>query len=213
MARPARARGAKPSKPSGSLKKKAPARRRSGPLSGARPAQVVAPKVPQAERRARLEAVLDESLTRAWGAVPVARGALGAVPVRVAALAKPRPFWHLRTHGLSASAGVEVALRVPRGKDEAHLPAWVPGVVERLALHAKDQALAAGQVVRWPRPFGEGAQTELEAFAIGLDPAFGTLSTPHDEVPVLLAVGITADEERLVREWSPSALLEVLARV
>jgi suppressor of fused len=133
--------------------------------------------------------------------------------VKVASIQQPRPFWLLRTHGLALKTGLEVALRLPHEKDQTQLPAWVTPVLERLIAHAQGQVLSAGQVVRWPGPFGEGVETELEAFAIGIDPAFGTVTTPHDSVPVLLAVGITGDEERLVREWSPHALLDVLSRL
>ncbi|MDX2012803.1 MAG: suppressor of fused domain protein [Myxococcaceae bacterium] len=170
-------------------------------------------KVGAAERRQRLQVALDANLGQGVGAAPVITLPVAGLDVKVATFGQPRPFWLLRTHGLAFKAGVEVALRVPRGKDETQLPPWVAPVLERLIAHAHEKRLSAGQIVRWHRPFGEGAETELEAFAIGVDPLFGTVQTPHDAVPVLLAVGITGDEERLVREWSPHALLDVLSRL
>jgi hypothetical protein len=193
------------------LKKKPVARR-----DGHRPSRLPLPsppKVTAAERRQRLVAALEANLAQGFGGAAVTSLPVAGVDVKVATIAQPRPFWLLRTHGLALKAGVEVALRVPRAKDDTELPGWVSPVLERLVAHATDKRLSSGQIVRWPKPFGEGAETELEAFAIGVDPTFGTVTTPHDTVPVLLAVGITGDEERLVREWSPHALLEVLSRL
>ncbi len=93
------------------------------------------------------------------------------------------------------------------------MPAVFFPVLERLIGLARERQLHVGQIVRWPKPFGETTETDLEAFAITLDPSFGELRTAHDFVPVLLAVGLTGDEAKLVREWSPQGLLEVLARV
>lgn len=156
---------------------------------------------------------LEANLAHGFGSALVTTVQVAGLDVKLATVPLPRTFWLLRTHGLALKAGVEVALRVPRGKDDTNLPPWVTPVLERLIAHASEKRLSSGQIVRWPKPFGEGAETELEAFAIGVDPAFGTVTTPHDSVPVLLAVGITGDEERLVREWSPHALLEVLSRL
>jgi hypothetical protein len=181
-----------------------------------RPTAPVAPppvKVSVAERRQRLQQALAANLSQAWGTLPVTPSTVAGVEVKTAAVSQPKPFWHLRTNGLALTTGLEVALRVPRAKEDAQAPAWVTAVLERLIAHARDGALTAGQVVRWPSPFGETAETELRAFAVGVDPAFGTITTPHDSVPVLLAVGITGDEERLVREWSPHALLDVLSHL
>jgi hypothetical protein len=212
MAKASSTRRSTTSKPRSSLKKKPEARRdvRRTARAAAAPAPV---KVTAAERRQRLQQALEANLAQGFGAAALTSLSAGGVELKVAAVQQPRAFWLVRTHGLAFKAGLEVALRVPREKDQVELPAWVAPVIERLLAHAQNQVLSAGQVVRWPRPFGEGVETELEAFAIGVDPAFGTVTTPHDRVPVLLAVGITGDEERLVREWSPHALLDVLSRL
>jgi len=183
----------------------------------AKPAKVIAPpaapKATLSERRGLVLAGLEAAQTLAWGVAPVTGSTVGDVEVRVAALSRPRAYWWLRSHGLSSSAPAEVALRVPRAAGETQPPAWSFPVLERLIAFAREGELAAGQIVRWVKPFGEGTETDLAAFAIAIDPSFGNIMTPHDVVPVLLAVGVTNDEVKLVRDWSPEGLLDVLARL
>jgi hypothetical protein len=172
-----------------------------------------APKATPLERSALVLAALERAQTLHWGLVSVATTLVSGVEVRVAPVSRPRPFWSLRSHGLSSSVPAEVSLRVPRASGEPGPPAWSFPVVERLIAMAREGELAAGQIVRWPKPFGDGNETELDGFAVSIDPSFSVITTPHDSVPVLLAVGVTHDEVRLVREWSPEGLLEVLAKV
>lgn len=172
-----------------------------------------APKVSPTERRALILAALEAAQATHWGAGVVTTSTVGGVELRVTARSGAKPFWWLRTHGLSSVAGVELAMRVPQAKDEPQVPALFLPVIERLIGLARERQLHVGQIVRWPKPFGESTETDLEAFAITLDPSFGELRTAHDFVPVLLAVGLTGDEARLVREWSPQGLLEVLSKV
>lgn len=179
----------------------------------AAPVAPPAPKVSPAERRALFLAALEAAQALHWTTSVVTTSTVGGVELRVASKAGPKPFWWLRTHGLSSVAGVELAMRVPQAKDEPQVPAVFFPVLERLIGLARERQLHVGQIVRWPKPFGETAETDLEAFAITLDPSFGELRTAHDFVPVLLAVGVTGDEARLVREWSPQGLLEVLSKV
>ncbi|MBL8921603.1 MAG: suppressor of fused domain protein [Myxococcaceae bacterium] len=149
-----------------------------------------------------------------WAGAPVTVSPLEGVELRVGAVATPgRPLWWAVTRGLFAQSGLELSLRLPRGKDELTPPPFLAPVMTKLIGFAREGRLTEGQVVEWPRPFGPGVETDLGVFALTIDPAFGTIRTAHDAVPVLLAVGLTADEARLVREWSPQGLLEVLARL
>lgn len=171
------------------------------------------PEVSQAERSALVVRALEALEQQRWAGLPVTKATLGGAEVRLVSPPAPRPIWWLRTHGLFEAARLELSLRAPRTKEESQAPAWMAPVMERLIAFARQGRLSAGQVVRWELPFGAGAETDLEAFAIGIDPTFGTVTTPHDSVPVLLAVGIARDEARLVREWSSHALLELLGTV
>lgn len=184
---------------------------RSAPTKAARAPSP--PKATLSERRGLVLTALEAAQTVHWGLAPVTGSTVGGVEVRVAAISRPRPFWWLRSHGLSSSVPVEVVVRVPRAPGEGQPPAWSFPVLERLIAFARDGELEPGQIVRWPAPFGEGTETDLDAFAIAIEPSFGIITTTHDTVRVLLAVGITNDEVRLVREWSPEGLLEVLAKL
>lgn len=183
------------------------------PAAKARPQKPEAPPVSPVERRGLVEAALQAAQATHWNAAAVSTTLVSGVEVRIASVPGVRPLWWLRTHGLFATAGVEVSLRVPRAKDEVQAPAFMHAIVERLIGHAREGLLSPGQIVSWPKPFGDGVETDLTGFAITIDPAFGTIRTAHDVVPVVLAVGVTGDEARVVREWSPQGLLEVFSKV
>jgi hypothetical protein len=216
MSKPVRKAQKKTTSPRTDSKKvKRPAARARVPRS--KPTKAVAAsavrKVTLSERRGLVLAALEAAQTQHWGLAPVTSSTVGGVEVRVVAMSRPRPFWWLRSHGLSSSVPAEVALRVPRAPGETQPPAWSFPVLERLITFAREDELEPGQIVRWSKPFGEAAETDLDAFAVAVDPSFGTIKTTWDTVPVLLAVGVTNDEVRLVREWSPEGLLEVLAKL
>jgi hypothetical protein len=135
----------------------------------------------------------------------------GALELRSVKVERPKPFWAVVTRGLSHRAGVELGVRVEASASEAMPPDWAFELVEHLAARASEVTLSAGHVLRWEGVFRQ--QTDLDAVALIDDPWFGAIETPHDRVPVLLAIGITRDEARLVREWSPQALAEILRHV
>lgn len=153
--------------------------------------------------RANLEATC-------WATGSISSTQRGALEIRAVKRAQPTPFWALLTKGLHRTAGVEVGLHVA-ARGEAAPPEWAFELLRRLAERARSSPLSAGHVLRWEGVFQ--GETDLHALALIDDPSFKAIETPHDRVPVLLAIGITADEARLVREWSPQALAEILAHV
>lgn len=133
-----------------------------------------------------------------------------SVAVVVAAERSPRAHWLYLTTGLWPR-GLELCLKVPRRPEESAPPPWAIGAFRTLVGHAVaagGPALTSAQVLTLGAPLAPGS--EMASFAFLPEPSIGTVSTPHDEVVALLAVGLTRDEERIVREWSPQALLEVL---
>lgn len=165
------------------------------------------------ERRGLVAAALTAAETSRWAGAAVTVSLIDGVEVRLAAVTVGRPLWWVLTRGLFEKTGLELSLRLPRGKDEQAPPPFLAPLLSKLIGFAREGRLAEGQLVEWPSPFGEGVETDLGVFAITVDPAFGTIRTAHDAVPVLLAVGLTGDEARLVREWSPQGLLEVLGKL
>ncbi len=161
-----------------------------------------------AERLAADRARLEATVARVWGSLRVQTMTLAGVAVRFIAVAGAKPHWQFITSGLLVH-GAELTFRVLRPKEELTPPAWLWAMLASLIERAGTEALADGQVVRLPQKFAAGApeiDTDMQAVALGVDPLF---STPM----ILVAVGLTRDEERLVREWSPRAMLEVLSRV
>lgn len=121
--------------------------------------------------------------------------------------AQVRPHWHLVTQGLWPR-GFEVSLRVARARDEVAPPGWAVALVERQVKPLGDSPGSAPDetwCVVEGAPLVPDADSALSALAFSRDAAFAALG-----VPVWLLVPLTADEERLVREWSPQGLVELL---
>lgn len=175
----------------------------------AKPARVQVAPLPSAEQRAAdNRALVEAAISRVWGSLRVQTMSIAGVEVRFIAVAGAKPHWQFITAGLLVH-GAELAFRVLRPKEELTPPAWVWPMLQALIERAGSDALADGQVVRLSAKLAAGmpeVDTDMQAVALGVDPLF---STPL----ILVAVGLTRDEERLVREWSPRAMLEVLGRV
>jgi hypothetical protein len=167
-------------------------------------------KVSVAHRHTLLEAALDAAETRAFPE-SIRQTASGDVETRAAPLRGTQPAWQLWTRGLFKTVSFEIGLRIPRVKGEAAPAAWAFGLLERLVTRASE--IGQGQVLRRLFLASDGLETELSGVAMTVDSLLGPVRTPHDVCPVYLAVGVTKDEEALVCEWNPEALLQVLAHV
>jgi hypothetical protein len=149
---------------------------------------------------------------RAWRGPGERVSSTGQVAVWAAPLATPRAHWHLLTDGLWRQ-GYEVSLRVARAREEVEPPAWALALLERQIARAR-----SGD---GPRPDGAWYLVEanpmvadqpnpLCALAFAVDEQWGAVTTAWAQVPVWQLVPLRQDEERLVREWCPSGLVEVL---
>lgn len=188
------------------------------PVQAAPVTQSPPPKVSDAERRTSFAESAERMRERLWAEQGQPLTTVDGVTIAFALLNKSRMHWHLLTFGLALD-GLELSIRVVKGKDEVAPPAWPVALLSALIKRAKNKELTAdtNQVVvpsegiAPPLPDGESA-TELTGLIFTIDPDAGKLVTPHDKAPVLLCVPVTKDEVRAVREWSPSGLIEVLAR-
>jgi hypothetical protein len=136
------------------------------------------------------------------------------VTIAFALLTRGNPHWHLMTFGLSLS-GFELSLRVRKNKDEPAPPSWAVTLVGTLISRAKMGALtgAVNQVLVLADGLAPGTGTEHTSLLFTPDPEAPELKTPHETVPILLAVPITNDEAKAVREWSPTAFVEILGKI
>lgn len=195
---------------------------------GRKRASPSAKKAPGSERRPPRQAAVAAIIAPTWHARTeafraswvahlaklqmVEHFAVGEVTVGVAACRAPKPHWLYVTTGLWPRS-VELCLKVPQWTEEPSPPAWASGAFRTLvgiAASPEGPSLTDAQVVTLGVPFAPGS--ELTSFAFIDEPTLGTVVTPYDSVKPLLAVGLTRDEERIVREWSPTALLEVLGQ-
>ncbi len=186
-----------------------PARRRAAPAAAPSP-----PKLTEAQRRQALAAAFEAGARLAWAAPPQSLGSTGGVERLAGPVTRGRPHWLLVTRGLAAR-GFELALRVVRHRDEAAPPAWATALLGTLVERVLAESLTpdAHQCLLLAEGVAPGSGSELGALAFTADPAWPALQTPSASVPVLLAVPVTGDEARVVREWSPVGLLELLAKV
>lgn len=126
-----------------------------------------------------------------------------------------RPHWHLLTFGLWRR-GFELSLRVAKGREDSAPPTWALALLERQIRRAQaDDAVApdTNWCVFEAEPMVPGEESELAALAFAPDRQMPVICSASDRVPVWQLVPLTRDEARLVREWSPAGLLEVLAGV
>ncbi len=210
MARPTKTTGAGKSArraTSRNSSKKAPAPA-STPAGEAKEAKSAAAAAQLAQARsAQVEAALAKVFTTVGVPTPQTLRVAG-VDVRCAAVAGARPHWLFVTHGL-LPVGFELSFRVLRPKEELAPPTWVTGMLASLIERAPSEGVREGQVVNFAQKFGAGLAeiaTDMQAVVLGVDPLVGSPL-------VQVAVGLTRDEERLVREWSPRAMFELLAKV
>jgi hypothetical protein len=168
----------------------------------AAPEAPAAPRLPPPEKRdAELRSLWSRALTT-----------LGVTLVSPGVFSRPEnttpPCWLLLTQGLE-HRGLVLTVRVPRTKEELAPPAWATALLQSLSTLAADRPVGDDQSLELPGLVVPGS--DLGAVAFAVDPRLAPMSTPWDTLRVLTAVGLTRDEERLVREWSPRGLLEVLA--
>ncbi len=172
------------------------------------------PPPTSAQRQAALTASFEALRARLWGNQGATLTTIDEVVVRGALIGRGRPHWHLLTEGLGAK-GYELSLRVQKEKDELAAPGWAVALLATLISRANAGQLWAdtNQVMVLAQGVAPGTDSELFGVVFTADPEVPSIATAHDTVPVLLAVPVTRDEARSVREWSPTALVEVLAKV
>lgn len=183
--------------------------RRTSSRTTARPRPSRAPHGTPAQRAKAQAAAHEAARLAGWASPGVAVAANDGVTVWGHACAHVRPYWHLVTQGLWPR-GFEVSLKVVRARDEVAPPGWAVALVERQAKQLGEAAGApdASGCVVGTAPLVPEGESALSALAFSGDAAFAGLA-----VPVWQLVPLTADEERLVREWSPAGLLDVLRAV
>jgi hypothetical protein len=216
---PARASGAKKRVKSAPVSKKAPAPKPRSKVAvvsqppAAAPAAPARPVLSDAERRTAFAESAERMRERLWADQGQPVTTVDGVTIAFALLNKSRMHWHLLTFGLALD-GLELSLRVLKAKDELAPPAWPVALLTALITRAKNKTLTAdtNQVVVLSEGVAPGTESEMAGLIFTIDPDAGKLVTPHDKAPVLLAVPVTKDEVRAVREWSPSGLIEVLSK-
>ncbi len=163
-----------------------------------------------------------------WGNAGALLTTIEEVSVRCSMVGRGRPHWHLLTEGLARKGsgsgetaspgdekGYELSVRVQKEKEELAAPAWAVALLATLISRANAGQLSAdtNQVMVFAQGVAPGTDSELFGVVFTPDPEAPAIITPHDKVTLLLAVPVTRDETRAVREWSPSGLVDVLARV
>ena len=172
------------------------------------------PPPTEAERKAALGASHEALRQKLWGNAGALLTTIEEVSVRCAVVGRGRPHWHLLTEGL-AGKGYELSVRVQKEKEELAAPAWAAALLATLISRANAGQLYAdtNQVMVLAQGVAPGTDSELFGVVFTADPEAPAIITPHDKVTLLLAVPVTRDETRAVREWSPTGLVEVLAKV
>lgn len=121
------------------------------------------------------------------------------VTVRATLVSGAKPYWELRTEGLST----ELWLRVAKAKEELTEPAWAHALLRSLVARVQKGELRpdTNQIVLLSNGIADDHESELAGLAF--------TGLPQG----LLAVPVTRDEAKVVREWSPGGLVDVLSKV
>lgn len=172
------------------------------------------PPLTEAERTLALAEASRATRQRLWGGPGAVLAKVDEVTLHGSGLKRGRPHWHLLTEGLGLK-GFELSLRVQREKEDVAPPAWAIGLLSTLVSRASAGELSAdtNQVMLLAQGVAPGTDSELSAVIFTPEPEQSIVEMPRETIPLLLAVPVTKDETRTVREWSPSGLVEVLARV
>lgn len=172
------------------------------------------PPVTEAERRLALAEALLATRQRLWGGPGAVLAKVQDVTLHGASVKRGRPHWHLLTEGLGQQ-GFELSLRVQREKEDVAPPAWAVSVLSTLVTRAFEGELSAdtNQVMLLAQGVAPGTDSELTGVLFTPEPEQSIVEMPRETLPLLLAVPVTKEEARAVREWSPSGLVEVLAKV
>jgi Suppressor of fused protein (SUFU) len=221
MAAPQTRRGSKSGSGPTTRKGKSADRRPAPARASARAVRTtprVDPPEPEPSPAAKAKAA-QATFLKSWQALLARLGAIalapsGSVAIHQASVAGPRPSWMYLSSGL-AERGLELTLRVPRSKEEVAPPPWAEASFRDLVATAtagEVARLGAGRVLTPGLAIAPGTGSELASFAFLPDPSLPAAGAAPAPIVPLLAVGLTHDEVRLVREWSPQGLLEVLAR-
>jgi hypothetical protein len=171
-------------------------------------------EVTPAQKSAALIASAEGLRQRLWGSAGTVVARVEEVTIHFGLVSRGRPHWHLLTEGLGAR-GYELSLRVQKEKDEFGPPAWASALLSTLIARAKSGQLSAdtNQVMVLAQGVAPGTDSELFGVIFTPDPEAPAVITAHERLPVLLAVPVTRDEAKAVREWTPTGLVEVLAKV
>lgn len=221
--RPAAPKPAKVKKPGAKADPKPIARKKAPVTPPPQPpkAPPPQPKVSDDVRRVAVAEAAEKAREKLWGEQGQPLTTVQGVTIAFAQLNRSKPHWHLLTFGLALD-GAELSMRVLKGKEELAPPAWpvtlLTGLIGRM--RAKELSADTNQVVLLSDGIAPAAvdpesdfTPDMEGLLFAPDPEVQKLVTVHDTVPVLLVVPITRDEVRVVREWAPSGLVDVLSKV
>lgn len=183
------------------------------PASGGHAPPTSRPRVTEAARAQAFEVAHEAARQAAWSQPGAVIATVDGVRVWGEALAKGRPHWQLLTDGLWRR-GYELSLRVVRAREEVAPPAWALALLDRQVRRALGED-AAPPDATWSLEEAAPMAPESDLAALTLAPETmpGALETPHGRAPVWQLVPLTRDEARLVREWCPSGLVELLRTV
>ncbi len=138
----------------------------------------------------------------------------------------PAPHWHFVTYGLSelyekesdnaeeSGYGFELTFRLAADDGEVEPPNWVFSFFQNLARYVfqTGNVFEDGHWMNANGPIALETGTQLRSIAITADPELPPIETPNGRVAFLQLVGLTLDEEGVVKQWNTRKLLDTLVR-
>lgn len=133
--------------------------------------------------------------------------------------------WHFITYGMSelytkesnnpkiSGFGIEFTFRLVRSAAEENPPTWVLNFLQNLARYVfkTGNVFDVGHRMATNGPIALEHETDIHAIAFIQDPQLGAIETPHGYLHFLQIVGITADELKIMQQWTTADLLAILS--
>jgi suppressor of fused len=137
----------------------------------------------------------------------------------------PVPHFHFVTYGFSdlfqketddpevSGFGFELTFRLARAADDEQVPPWTMDFLQNLGRYvfSTGNRFSAGHKMGLNAPIAK-LPTSITAVVFTDEPELGEIHSQFGKAKFLQIVGITDDEYRLIQEWSPTGLLEILKR-
>lgn len=138
----------------------------------------------------------------------------------------PIPHWHFVTYGFSelyekewedpehSGYGFELTFRLKKGDSDTEPPNWALNFLQNIARYvfSTGNYFEAGHYLNANGPIAAGTDSLIGSITFIEDPELPAMDTQNGRVEFLQIVGITVDEEDVIKCWNSTEVLKVFSK-